>query len=230
MTARAAAKERIAVKTLRMLWGGLAVALLGAGLLAGCIQPVSNTDLTQTALAPYAAFPTATSPLPDGSRTEGTPPPNALVSQFIASRGQTPASLQVWYDQVLGPDRLQGFSYTGADGLPCAGYLLLAQAGGAWLPNNGALVCAESPQTEALAAVTFFLSSDHQPHTIVFGRVLDPTVTAIAIQFNDGTDQQTAPLAGGFLVVQPGVAGADVITAINAEGNTVFPNIPQSPV
>ncbi len=213
-----------------MLWGGLAIALLGAGLLAGCIQPVSNTDLTQTALAPYAAFPTPAGPLPDGGEVAATPAPSALVAPFIASRGQTPNSLQVWYDQLLGPDRLQGFSYTGADGLPCAGYLLLAQAGGAWQPNNGALACAESPATEALAAVTFFLTSDQQPQTIVFGRVLDPTVTAIAVQFSDGSSQQTAPQAGGFLLVRPGVAGANVITAINAEGNTIFPNIPQSPV
>ncbi|MBP8972905.1 MAG: hypothetical protein KBH93_03425 [Anaerolineae bacterium] len=218
------------MKTRKWLWGGLAVALLGVGLLAGCIQPVSNADLTQTALAPYAAFPTATSALPDGSRTEATPAPDALAGQFIASRGQTPASLQIWYDQPHQPDRLQGFSYTGAGGVPCAGYLLVAQVGGAWQPNNGALVCAGSPETEALAAVTFFLTSDQQPYTIVFGRLLDPSVTAIAVQFNDGTSQQTTPQAGGFLLVRPGVAGANVITAINAEGNTVFPNIPQSPV
>ena len=86
------------------------------------------------------------------------------------------------------------------------------------------------PVAEALAAVTFILTSDEQAHTIVFGRVLDPTVTAIAVQFSDGESQQVAPLAGGFLLVRPGVAGANVITAINAEGNTVFPNIPQSPV
>ena len=220
----------MAVKTRTILWGRWAVALLLAGLLAGCIQPASDADLTQTALAPWATLPTPGGPPPAGGETVATPAPSALVAPFIASRGQTPNSLQVWYDQPLGPDRLQGFSYTGADGLPCTGYLLFAQAGGAWQPNNGALACAESPETEALAAVTFFLTSDQRPHTIVFGRVLDPTVTAIAIQFSDGTSQQTAPQAGGFLVAQSGVAGANVITAINAEGNTVFPNIPQSPV
>lgn len=230
MRAWTTTKGRIAVKRLRVLWGGLAVALLGAGLLAGCIQPVSNADLTQTALAPYAAFPTATSALPDGSRVEGTPAPDVLVGQFIASRGQTPASLQVWYDQPHQPDRLLGFSFTGAGGVPCAGYLLLAQAGGLWQPNNGALACADSPAAGALSAVTFFLTSDQQPYTIVFGRALDPTVTAIAVQFSDGSSQQVTPLAGGFLLVRPGVVGANVITAINAEGNTVFPNIPQSPV
>ena len=226
----AAAKEKVAVKTRKSLWGWLAVALLGGGLLAGCIQPVSNADLTQTALAPYAAFATPTGAAREAGGVVATPAPDALVGQFIASRGQTPASLQIWYDQLREPDRLQGFSYTGAGGVPCAGFLLTALLNGVWQPNNGALVCAESPAAEALAAVTFFLTSDQQAYTIVFGRVLDPTVTAIAVQFSDGNSQQATPQAGGFLLVRPGVAGANVITAINAEGNTVFPNIPQSPV
>lgn len=230
MSVWAAAKEKITVTRRQSLWGWLAVALLGGSLLAGCIQPVSNADLTQTALAPYAAFATPTGVAREAGGAVVTPAPDALVGQFIASRGQTPASLQIWYDQPQEPDRLQGFSYTGADGVPCAGFLLSAYLNGVWQPNNGALVCAESPVAEALAAVTFILTSDEQAHTIVFGRVLDPTVTAIAVQFSDGESQQVTPLAGGFLLVRPGVASANVITAINAEGNTVFPNIPQSPV
>jgi hypothetical protein len=38
------------------------------------------------------------------------------------------------------------------------------------------------------------------------------------------------PVQGGFLILKPGVVSASVITAIDALGNTVIPNIPQSPV
>ncbi len=204
------------------------VALLAVTVLVGgCIQPVSTVDLTRTALAPFAVVPTATSMvIPAGA----TPSPTLLVEQFIFSRGQQPNGLQVWYDQPQAFDRLQGFSYTGMTGVPCVGYLLSTATSGVWQPNNGALVCADSPAAEAFAAVTYFLTSTGEPTTIVFGRVMNPAATAIAVIFNDGTSQQTAPQAGGFLVVRPDVVAATVITAINAEGNTVIPNIPQLPV
>jgi hypothetical protein len=204
------------------------VALLAvAALASGCIQPVSTTDLTRTALAPFAVVPTTTSiVVPAGA----TPSPALLIEQFVRSRGEQPNGLQVWYDQPQASDRLQGFSYVRADGAPCVGYLLSTAANGVWQPNNGALVCADSPAAEAFAAVTYFLTSAGQPTTIVFGRVMNPNATAIAVVFNDGTSLQTAPLGGGFLVVRPDVVAATVITAINAEGNTVIPNIPQLPV
>lgn len=205
----------------------LAALLVVITMISGCIQPVSNTDLTQTALAPFAVVPTTTAiVVPAGA----TPSPTLLIEQFIVSRGSQPTGLQVWYDQPQAADRLQGFSYTRLDGAPCAGYLLSTAANGVWQPNNGALVCADSSAAEAFAAVTYFLTSTGQPTTIVFGRVTNPDATAIAVVFNDGTSLQTAPQGGGFLVVRPDVVAATVITAINAEGNTVIPNIPQLPV
>ncbi len=209
----------------RLSWSIALLALII--MISGCIQPVSTVDLTRTALAPFAVVPTATSiVIPAGA----TPSPTLLVEQFILSRGEQPNGLQVWYDQPQAFDRLQGFSYTGMTGVPCVGYLLSTAIGGVWQPNNGALVCADSPATEAFAAVTYFLTSTGDPTTIVFGRVMNPAATAVAVVFNDGTSQQTAPQAGGFLIVRPDVVAATVITAINAEGNTVVPNIPQLPV
>jgi hypothetical protein len=207
---------------------GWAVALLTAvAAISGCIQPASTVDLTRTALAPFAVAPTnAPVVVPAGA----TPSPTLLVEQFILSRGEQPNGLQVWYDQPQAFDRLQGFSYMGMTGVPCVGYLLSTMANGVWQPNNGALVCADSPAAEAFAAVTYFLTSTGEPTTIVFGRVMNPAATAVAVVFNDGTSQQTAPQAGGFLVVRPDVVAATVITAINAEGNTIIPNIPQLPV
>ena len=211
-------------------------------ILTGCIQPVSTADLTQTAIAPFVtpnapvaspvivpANPTVP-PAPAGAATVPTPGPDVLIQQFVQSQGDGLPGIQVWYDQLQGPDRLQGFSYIHPSGVPCAGFLLAAFVNGNWQTSNGARVCAESPATEALAAVTFVLTSDGQPYTIVFGRVENPTITAIAAIFDDNSSQQTSPINGGYLLVKPGVVGVRVITAINAEGNTVLPNIPQSPV
>jgi hypothetical protein len=215
-------------------------------LLTGCIQPVSNTDLTKTAVAPYipltqAAVPAPTNP-PVGVAT--TPPPAApvggstptpaqstpFVAQFIRDRGDMPNNLLVWDERQLGPDLLSGFSYNNLNGLPCTGYLLMASANGTWQPNNGALVCAQQPDTQALSAVTFFLTSDSQPYSIVFGRVDNPAVSAIAVIYSDNSSQTVNPIQGGFLILKPGVVSASVITAIDGLGNTVIPNIPQSPV
>jgi hypothetical protein len=214
--------------------------------LAGCIQPVSNTDLTKTAVAPYvpltqAAVPTptnppvvvATTPPPAAPVGVSTPAPvqsEPLVAQFIRDRGDTPNNLVVWDERQLGPDLLSGFSFGNLNELPCTGYLLLASANGAWQPNNGALVCAQQPDTQALSAVTFFLGSDGQPYSIVFGRVDNPAVSAIAVVYSDNSSQTVNPTQGGFLVLKPGVVSVSVITAIDALGNTVIPNIPQSPV
>lgn len=205
----------------------LIVVLAWVAVLSGCIQPVSTVELTRTALAPYALMTTSPSFVP---ARDITPAPQMMVEQFIFSRGEQPNGLQVWYDQPQAFDRLQGFSFTGVTDVPCVGYLLSTAANGFWQPNNGALVCADSFTTEAFAAVTYFLTSNGQPTTIVFGRVLNPAVTAVVVLFNDGTSLQVAPQAGGFLVLAPNVVAATTITAINAEGNTVISNIPQLPV
>lgn len=215
-------------------------------LLAGCIQPVSNTDLTKTAVAPFAPLTQAAAPAPTNPPVVAatTPPPTAsagvstpapaqtepFVAQFIQGRGDMPNNLVVWDERQLGADLLSGFSYNNLNGLPCTGYLLMALTGGTWQPNNGALVCAQQPGTQALSAVTFFLTSDGQPYSIVFGRVDDPAVSAIAVVYSDNSSQTVNPIQGGFLVLKPGVVSVSVITAIDALGNTVIPNIPQSPV
>ncbi len=152
------------------------------------------------------------------------------VEQFVLSRGQTPNGLQVWYSSPLGPDRLQGFSYSGADGLPCAGFLLTSFTNNVWTPTNGALICAQQAGTPALAGVTFIATTDGAFYTIVFGRVDNPAVTAVAVIYSDGTNQPVSPSMGGYMLVKPGTLGVNTITAIDVQGNTVIPNIPQSPV
>jgi hypothetical protein len=223
----------------------LSVAIGLVVVLAGCIQPVSNTDLTKTAVAPFVPLTQAAAPVPTSPPVVVTTPPPAAplgvstavlaqtapyVAQFIQGRGDTPNNLVVWDERQLGLDLLSGFSFSNLNALPCTGYLLLASASGAWQPNNGALVCAQQAGTQALAAVTFFLASDGQPYSIVFGRVDNPAVSAIAVVYGDGASEQVNPVQGGFLILKPGVVSASVITAIDALGNTVIPNIPQSPV
>lgn len=216
------------------------VLILAAALMTGCIQPVSNADLTRTAIGPVpptnppvvvptnppAAIPT-TAPGPvAAATTPALPPVDIGVEQFILSRGEQPGNLQVWYDQPFGTDRLQGFSYTNAAGLRCAGFLLTIATVG----TNGAPVCAPTADTTAIAAVTVFAASDGLPYTIVFGRVDDAQVTSVAAIYSDGTSLPSTPFMGGFLIVKAGVLGVNQITAVDALGNTVIGNIPQTPV
>lgn len=177
---------------------------------------------------------------PDAAAQPGAPatsaavaPPSGsvpVIDQFLLGRGESPGNLQVWYERQLGtPDYLYGFSYTGANGLPCAGFLLTAPVNGVWQPNNGALACAPQPGIPALASISLFATTDGQPYTIVFGRVEDPAVTAIAVVYADGSNQTVEPFLGGFLFAAPGLLEASVITAINQQGNTVIDNILQVP-
>jgi hypothetical protein len=201
----------------------LTLAILIVALLAGCIKPEAEQTVTATVPVAAANPPGGVNPVP-------TQPPQVIVEQFILSRGHRPTNLLIWYDQPRDRDQLQGFSYTNQSGVPCAGFLLTALTNGVWQPNNGALACAQTPDAEAIAAVTFFPTSDGQPYTIVFGRVQNATVTAIAVVYEDGSDQSGTLVQGGFLLLKPGVLAVSRITAINAQGYTVIDNIPQTPV
>lgn len=209
--------------TIRRLGIGSALIVL---VLAGCIQPVDENQITAT--APAAGAPAPGQPGAADAAAGGAAWP--MIEQFIHDRGNTPNDLQVWYEQPREPDRLQGFSYATASGNPCVGFLLTALTNGVWQPSYGAQICAPQPSEPALAGVTFFPTSDGAVYTIVFGWVADPTVSAVAVIYADGTDQSVNPVMGGFLLVRPGVHSATTITAVNAEGYTVIDNIAQTPV
>lgn len=215
-------------------------------MLTGCIQPLSDAEQTRTAVAPYlpltqAALPPPTNPPVPTSAPMVMPTTNPngsapvvaqslpLVDQFIRGRGQVPNNLFVWDERSLGPDRIASFSYANASSLPCVGFLLMAFVNGGWQMNNGALACAPQPGGDGLAVVTFFLTSDGQAYSIVFGRVENPVVSTVAVIYSDQSTQQVAPSSGGFVMFKAGVISASVITAINAQGNTVIQNIPQVP-
>lgn len=197
--------------------------------LAGCIQPVEPTALPSPTLQqvqPVNPPPAATSTLDPGAAGAAPVVPTPVV-QFLQGRGEVPGDLRVWYDQPQGIDHLYGFSYSNANGLACAGFLLTAVDPG--VAPNGAIHCAEGVGIPAMASVSLFATTDGQPYTVVFGRVEDPTITVLSIIFSDGSSQPVIPIDGGFLTTVPGVLGANMITAINAQGNTVIDNIPQSP-
>jgi hypothetical protein len=91
------------------------------------------------------------------------------------------------------------------------------------------LGCGLAPTDIALAGVTPILTSDGQPYTVVFGIAVDPQVSAVAAVFSDGTPLTVEPVQGGFMIVRSGIHGANTITAVNPQGNTVIQNIPQVP-
>ena len=203
------------------------IGILIVGLLAGCIQPVEQEPTSGPESAPVQ---------PSGADSAAPAPPAGdsasllpVVEQFIRDRGEEPGGLQTWPEQPLGPDQVRGYSFTNAAGVPCVGFLLTSVTDGLQQPINGALVCAPAPDVTALASVWVFLTSDGQSFTLVFGRVEDPTVSAIAVVFSDGSNRTVNPSLGGFLVPQPGIMDVNVVTAINAEGNTVIAEIPLSP-
>lgn len=215
--------------------GILTLVAVGA---AGCIRPIETVAPPTPTVPAAAPPPTATvavEPAPAGGEEAVPPvdtapeaqepaPAQASAEAFVTGRGQIPADLQVWGDAPLGPDRLIGFSFTGADGLPCTGFLLISAAA-----NNGAIACALDPAVPSLASVSYISTSDGQPYTIAFGRAGDPAITAIAVVFDDGSSQSVAPNLGGFMVLHPDIFSVVSITAVNAEGNTVIDNIPQVP-
>jgi len=217
----------------------MALALMLVGLVSGCIQPIETAAPPTVTVPPLENAPPAAAPtaaLDPGAADAGgaqvAPEQGtavSLVEGFISGRGQTANNLRVWYDQPLGPDQIQGFSYDNASGLPCAGFLATSAASGVIQPTNGAIVCGDQPGIPALAAMWHFPTSDGQPYTLVFGRVEDPAIAAIAVVYSDNTNQMTTPSLGGFLVPQPGILGVNLITAISQEGNTVIDNIPQLP-
>ncbi len=217
----------------KLLWGGMLTAVLA---LSGCIQPDIvqkwQTETAQAVIMPPTAPPALfTAPAPPPSSATSLPPSAmAVADQFVRQRGDMPNGLLVWHEGPLGPDHLLGFSYTGAAGTPCSGYLLLAYQNGVWSPNNGATACAAQADALAQAAFTFILTSDGQPYTVVFGRVQNPSVTAVAALYDDGGTFSASVVGGGFMLVRPGVAGPTALTAIDALGNTVITTIPISPV
>ncbi len=216
----------------KLVWGG---ALVTALALSGCIQPEIAVHQTETAQAPFmppTAPPTLfTAPVPQPSSATSLPPSAmAVADQFVRQRGDMPSGLLVWYEGPLGPDHLLGFSYTGTASTPCSGYLLLAYQNGAWMPANGATACAPQPNTESQAAITYILTSDGQSYTTIFGRVQNPSVTAVAAVYNDGGTLSAQVVGGGFMLVRPGVSEPTTLTAIDALGNTVIAAIPTSPL
>lgn len=235
---------RHSVRAFRRVVG---VALVTLASLAGCIKPDMATETpspgqpVNDAGAPAPAVITPSSPPPENagppaaSTPAQAPAPQATwpqVEQFIQSRGDVPVNLAVWYDQPLSAvDRLQGFSYTNSTtGVPCTGFLLTGPVNGVIQPTGGQKVCATQPIIDALAAAWVVVTSDGQPVTVVFGRVELPNVAAIAVVYTDGTSLQVNPVLGGFLLAKPDLVGVTVITAIDAQGNTVIANIPQTPV
>lgn len=209
--------------------------------LTGCIQPISEVDQTKTMQATLGFFPVsgqsptfiASTPIPgpntgDVAAATAVPQLPAQVTQFISGRGDVSANLQIWYDAQRGIDRFVGFSYTGSAG-PCAGFLVLASANGAWqLTESGALYCA--PTADGFAANTFVLTSDGQPNTIVFGRVEQAAVSVVQVVFDDGSTEVVSVTSGGFLIVKSGVTSPTSVIGADGQGNIVLPNIQHSPV
>ncbi len=218
----------------------LIVVLLMGSLLPGCIKPDAATPTPATpaqgtlTAAPPGVSLTLAPPTPG---TTGGDQPTAAsapaVTQFLQDRGVAAAEMNVWYSQPLRTDRLESFTYRDAQGVPCAGWLLTAFQDGTWIPVNGALSCAPQPGTPALASVSLFPTTDGTPYIIVFGRVQEPTVSAVAIVYTDGENSTTQPVNGGFLFLREGLFDVSTVvyrlTAINAQGNTVIDNIPILP-
>lgn len=209
--------------------------------LTGCIQPISEVDQTKTAQAtmgfvPVFAAPSATPPAVAGepgpaASATAAPQLPALVDQFVRGRGDTSSALQIWHDAQQGVDRLVGFSYNGLAGTPCAGFVVLASPSGFWqLTDSGALFCTSDPAAGAFAANTFFLTSDGQPNTIVFGRVNNASVSTVRVLFDDGNSHSAGVAMGGFLVVKPGVASPTTLIGVDAQGNVILSDIQHSPV
>ena len=200
---------------------GVGLVLVMTVVLTGCIRPVDETDtpVTDDTASPAGEVAT-TAPI-----TTNWP----IIERWIRARGDVPTNLEVWYDQPLNPDQLQGFSYTSSSSLPCMGFLLTSFSEGAWQAYNGAVACSPGLSFQALGSAAFFLTSSGVPYTVVFGRVEDATISDLMVVYNDGTSQAVNPAGGGFLTLKEGVWNADSISARDTQGTVILPSVSQLP-
>ena len=64
-------------------------------------------------------------------------------------------------------------------------------------------------------------TADKVQWTIVAGRALDPQITAVSVEFADGTSQPSDVASGGFVLTVQGKHPARDVVPINAIGNLV---------
>jgi hypothetical protein len=177
---------------------GLTVFLLGG--VAGCAQPQSIPTL--------ASIPTDTPAEP--TVLAGTPAP-----EFNPQSSGTQEPDRRWAEKPVGTDKVTVSFYGDNAGNPCIRYL-------AAMPGSrGVSKCA--PQTDAalLGIQGNETDSAGTVYSIVTGRILKDKVTAVSIEFDDGSNAPAEIKDGGFILVQTGNHRAISAVPIDQFGNLV---------
>ena len=182
-------------------------------LLTGCIKPTApDPDATLPAIPPTASQLATLAPLvqPTTNPAVSNPTIAPLPTTAAVVGNGIVAPDGLWKQQPVGPETVAVmFFHQGATS--CIRFIFRATV----VPH-----CASGTQTMAILA-SVIETADKVNWTVVAGRALDSQITAVSVEFTDGTSQPADVANGGFVMVVQGKHPARDVVPINAIGNLV---------
>jgi hypothetical protein len=195
--------------------------------LAGCIQPdapypyptptnpVLGTIFAPTFTPPPAGqqvFPTLT-PLPPPVTTNFP-----LPSLVFPTRQPTPEPAAfLWQNVPVGPEQTAILFLLNSAGQKCVRYIFRgkSQERCVLLPNQAVVTVAGVES-----------AADGKSYTIITGRILNPDISVVVIEYPDRSSTTLNPLNGGYVYIQEGIRLPKQAVPVNQMGNTVVGIVP----
>jgi hypothetical protein len=184
---------------------------------------ISITACTAPALPTRAPLPTFSGGVDVATSTPITEQPGLTPAADTAgdpSSGPLPEADPLLLEQPLGADRLTLALYADSAGLRCVRYTIDARRD--FQPVSA---CATSARATLVAVRGIETDSLGASYSIVAGRVLDARITAVSIEFSDGSNTPAEVQAAGddlgFAVILPGRYTAIRAIPIDQYGNLV---------
>lgn len=203
-------------------------------LASGCIRPVEEkptprpTDVVVFQQTPVVGSPTNTVPpaTNDGQGgAQNVQLANAINQYFLNFTGSALPMNQngmgFWNTILLEPDRVVGFLFNNPSGLPCVGVAAYRiDLNGANVVYSGGYHCTTDPTAKGVAGQWLVGLSDGQTSVLaITGRITEPNVLGVAVEFQNGTSQQEPLQNGNFLFIRTDFVFADRVTIPSPEGN-----------
>ncbi len=188
-----------------------------------CFAALAVIALAVTACTPsvstHVPLPTYAGGLPAAATRAPSPaPPTSTTLSATVNPPVTPSAEpnRQWAEQPFGTDRFAVTFYTDADGRPCLRGIVVSRA------NDQPLTqCAGSARATLIVIPRVELDSQGSAYSLIAGRVLDTRITAVSLEFADGSNTPAEVQDGGFLVVLPGSHTAIRAVPIDQYGNLV---------
>jgi hypothetical protein len=208
-----------------------------AGLVAGCIKPVNEGELTLTPGSTPQGIVTPINSSNGGGITPIAPTgvsADLLVIQgFLQSYGAqpTPGSLTLWRIAAFESDLILGVNFGNPSGLPCIAVGLGSRdAAGNLSIFTGGFHCASEPGSPAVVGQWTLATSTNKTLTIIAGLVVAPDVQRVAIVFANAPQYEETLQNRNFMVLRTDFIFATMVNISNIYGNLVGqPPVPLNP-